>query len=194
MHQVVTRIVNWLVGEKIISEEERDIYTFGLRQGIIYLINIATFVVIGLLARTLWGVIIFIGIYMFVRRYAGGYHVVSEVGCYLSSTVIITFVAWMLGSYQFNYQILIGVALIVTLIMIQLGPVEDAHKPLDSIEVQVYGHRLKVSLLLEWCLIVTAWVFHYNYIVTAATLGLIAAGVVVLLGWFQSWTGGLRSD
>lgn len=63
-----------LVERGIIKEEEQEIYQFGIRNGMIILLNVLTAFLIGLITEKLFIVAVFTVSFMVLRSYTGGYH------------------------------------------------------------------------------------------------------------------------
>ena len=62
-----------MVERGIIKEEEQELYQFGIRNGMILLLNVVTALVIGLLTEQLAVVAVFTLSFMVLRSYTGGY-------------------------------------------------------------------------------------------------------------------------
>ena len=78
-----------LVERGIIKEEEQEIYEFGIRNGMILLLNIVTAFLIGLVTEKLVVVAVFTASFMVLRSYTGGYHSDSRVFCYIGSNLVL---------------------------------------------------------------------------------------------------------
>ena len=68
-----------MVERGIIKEEEQELYQFGIRNGMILLLNVVTALVIGLLTEQLAVVAVFTLSFMVLRSYTGGYHSDSRI-------------------------------------------------------------------------------------------------------------------
>ena len=73
----------------IIKEEDREIYQFGIRNGFIMLLNIATAFLIGLFTEQLLVVYVFTVSFMMLRSFTGGYHCDSRLFCYIGSNLVL---------------------------------------------------------------------------------------------------------
>ena len=78
-----------MVERGIIKEEEQELYQFGIRNGMILLLNVVTALVIGLLTEQLAVVAVFTLSFMVLRSYTGGYHSDSRIFCYLGSNLVL---------------------------------------------------------------------------------------------------------
>lgn len=182
----MTAIVDWLEDLKVIQNEDREVYGFGVRQGIIYFINILTLLVIAIAYDNVFAMGVFTIFYFCLRQYAGGYHAESEMGCYITSTLMMLIIATFMSRYQLDGDMAAVVLIIAAALIWLLGPVEDHHKPLDNDEVKVYGKRMKQVILGELICILIAGLLGWNRLVDAATLAVFTAGVVVVLGWMKN--------
>ena len=72
-----------MVERGIIKEEEQELYQFGIRNGMILLLNVVTALVIGLLTEQLAVVAVFTLSFMVLRSYTGGYHSDSRISVIL---------------------------------------------------------------------------------------------------------------
>jgi len=93
--KIIQRVTDELVSNKIIDSEDSELYTYGLRQGALILLNILTILTVGKMFGMLWESLIFMVTYIPLRTYAGGYHARTQLKCYISSVVLI--VAVLLG-------------------------------------------------------------------------------------------------
>jgi len=87
---MIEKYVKNLVNQNIIDPDKQEIYTYGIKQGILIIVNIATVVGVGLVLGLLAERIVFLVTYMLIRTYAGGYHTKSQLSCYIFSTAAVT--------------------------------------------------------------------------------------------------------
>lgn len=180
------RIVDWLIDIEVVSEEAKEVYLFGLRQGMLYAINAITCIVIAAMTNNYWGVFIYIGAFAVLRAYAGGYHAESVVACYLTSTGIVLTASYLITHYEFDTLLLLMVLMLSTMVILLFSPVEDHHKPLDAKEELVYSLRIRLVLSIELVLIIAAVMMNRHLFVEAATYGITTVAIVVLLGWVKN--------
>ena len=86
---MVKSSVERLIRNGIIKESERELYYFGVNGLCLFLVNIATSVIIGILFGMLWQSLLFSAAYIPLRSYAGGYHAKTPGMCYILSTILI---------------------------------------------------------------------------------------------------------
>ncbi len=145
-------ITNSLIINKTIDSNDRELYCYGLKQGLTWLFNILTMIAVGVLCGMLWQCIVFISAYIPLRHYAGGYHAKTPIRCYLFSIVLITVVLLVIKYVHWNIFIYGILLLLSILCILVLSPVETANKPLDTLERKEYRKRTYWIVTVEACI------------------------------------------
>jgi accessory gene regulator B len=102
---MIEKYVKNLVNQNIIDPDNQEIYTYGIKQGLLIIINIATVVAMGLVLGLLAESMVFLVTYILIRTYAGGYHAKSQLGCYIFSTIAVTVILLGIKHITFSYFI-----------------------------------------------------------------------------------------
>ncbi|WP_303864846.1 accessory gene regulator B family protein [Alkalibaculum bacchi] len=71
---VFDRITDWFIRNEVIPLEDKELYTYGLKQGSLMVLNIGTIIIIGIILKMIWQSILLMFVYIPLRTYAGGYH------------------------------------------------------------------------------------------------------------------------
>ena len=138
MSSFSARIIDQLAENGTINPDDKELYYYGLHQGLIMLANILTTLAIGLLFGMLWSCLIFMAAYMPLRSFAGGYHARTQLMCYLFSIVLTVAVLVFIKYIPWTNLLCILVSVVSGTVIAILAPVEDKNKPLDAVEVRVY--------------------------------------------------------
>lgn len=131
------------------APEDKEVYRYGIQQGLNLALNILTTIVIGALCGMVYPSILFLVCYMPLRSFCGGYHAKTHLRCYIYSVIMITSILLVTKYAAFNivlYEILVLISLIIILL---LAPVEDENKKLDSVEKRVFRKRAYIIAFLE---------------------------------------------
>jgi len=67
-------------------------------------------------------------------------------------------------------------------IIARLSPMGDSNKPLDELEVKVYGKRARIILAIEICVIVISLLFKLYIMALTIAISLVALSVMLILG------------
>lgn len=148
MKKLANKLTDKLVLYQIIEDEDKDLYSYGIWQGIVLFFNFATALAISCSFQMLWQGIVFTIAYGFLRSYAGGYHSRTQTGCYLFSVVLITAVLSLIKFAPWNN---VGTAVILILsatIILALSPQEDENKKLDEKEQIIFKKRTHIVLFV----------------------------------------------
>lgn len=152
---VFERIADWFIRNEVIPLKDKDIYTYGLKQGSLMVLNIGTTIIIGIILKMVWQSIILMLAYIPLRTYAGGYHAVTQFRCYIYSIGIVLGALLGIRLIPWTNFICFVVALFVGSIIFLLAPVEDSNKPLNQVEIIIYRNKARVllSILLAGALL-----------------------------------------
>lgn len=176
------KITDILVENKIIAAENREIYRFGVKQGIMLLLNLFTVVVIGFAYGMILEVLIYIFSYVPLRSYSGGFHAKTHIMCYLGSVIILNAVLLMMKFLLYSTPIYYFLAIISVLLIFFLSPVEDENKRLDDTEIVYYRKKSRLILSLEIIVIIVAYFIKHFEIMHSVSIAITTIGLLLLIG------------
>jgi len=179
---IAGRITDSLVNAGVAPVEDRELYEFGIRQGILLVINIATAILIGLLTGMIWQCIVFLLAYNPIRSYAGGFHAGTPMKCYLLSIPVMLGVLLGIRLIPWNGYIVVGSVILAGIIVLLLAPVEDANKPLDELETTVYRRRARIILAILSLLATILWSAGVEQFAPAVVMALVLISIMLILG------------
>ena len=175
-------IANSFADQGIVSEDETEIYQFGLNQLFFFVINMMTSVAIGLAFGKLTECLVFTLAYMLLRRYTGGYHAKTSLRCYCMSVCLTTVVLWGISEvitheWYRGYFIILLVSMSVIFFN---APIESVNKPLDDEEYKKYRKKSLEIMTIEFVLILILFFWNRTISVCIATAVVTAAGMLIL--------------
>lgn len=176
------RITDILVNNEIIIAENRNLYAYGLQQGLLMIFNIATILGIGIMLNMVWESIIFLLTFVPLRSNAGGYHAKTQLRYYLYSVAMITATLVGIKIVPWTGVICLSLTVVAGTIIFFLAPVEAVNKPLGQVEKAVYKKRTRVSLVLFVFLVL---LFCYIGQLTSSVcimMGILVVSIMVVLG------------
>jgi accessory gene regulator B len=177
---MIEKYVGNLVNKNIIETDKQQIYTYGIKQGILIIINIATVVAIGLVLVMLAESIVFLVTYILIRTYAGGYHAKSQLGCYIFSTVAITVILLGIKHITFSCFICLIAALISAIVIYVLSPIENINKPLSKKEKIMYGKKSRTLVGIFTTLSLIMWFIGIKSIAKSIIMAMLLVGVLMI--------------
>jgi accessory gene regulator B len=183
MHgKVIQRLIDLMVSNKIIKSEETELYSYGLMQGTLMLLNIFTILIIGKILGMLWQSSVFMVTYFPLRTYAGGYHARTQLNCYISSVVLIVMVLLGIRYMKWTNLIYITISIISGLTIYIFSPVEDSNKPIDDIGLKIFRKKSRIILIFELILLILFIFLRKNNIAECILVSLFTVSVMLILG------------
>lgn len=179
-------ITQSLIDNQIIESEERELYRYGIQQGLTIVLNLVTTLLIGLLCDMIWQSIVFTVAYIPLRSFAGGYHAKTPTRCYIFSIALMFAVLLAMKLVPFTVFIC-GIMLSVSgVIILWLSPVEDRNKPLDAVERRVYRQRALLIWTFELAITVICLWLQIMPLAICLTATLTVMAVMLLLGQLKN--------
>ncbi len=142
-------IANILEQQNKFMAEDKELYRYGIQQGLNLALNMLTTMLIGCLCGMFYSSVLFLLSYMPLRSFCGGYHAKTHFRCYIYSVVMITCI--LLAAKYFTFSVLVYEILILVgfAVILLLAPVEDQNKMLDSDEKRIFRKKACIIAALE---------------------------------------------
>lgn len=178
-----------LIDMKIINSEEKDIYSYGFKQGLLLLLNIITMIIIGLFFNMIWQSVIFMVAYSMLRIYAGGYHASTPLRCYLFSVVMILAALLLIKLISWNGFICFIITTVSGVNIFLTAPVEDANKPLDREEKRNFKKRTNIILIILIVFALLLWLEGRKEISICIIMSICLISIMLVLGKIKAIKG-----
>lgn len=179
---VTEKIVSNMEKQNMIQTDRRNIYKYGINQMLNMLLNIATFLVIGLLFHMEFETVIFTAAYIPLRIYAGGFHAKTPFKCWIVSAVMLLLVLLVMKYADLSLYVYDMLALIGTVVILVLSPVEDKNKPLDKIEKKIYKKRCMWTLVAELLIFIILRFFQRNTVSICFEVVWVTLSIMLIAG------------
>lgn len=181
MNNLSNKLVSIFIKNNIIDEKDKEIYIYGLNQGIIMIFNIITVIIIGIILNMLFLSLLFIITYIPIRVYAGGFHCRTQTKCYIFSVIMQICVLLLCKVHFLNEPIFIlTISITGSIIGFLLSPVEDINKRLDDLEVKVYKKKARTNIIIIQFLTLLTLKYSEYSLIMALAIG--CSGLMLILG------------
>ena len=97
MNLISNKLVNKLIEYNLIKSEDKEIYTYGIKQMLFLSLNILTILILGIVSNKAFEIILFMITYIPIRIYAGGYHAKNHIRCYIFSILMLIVIIYILN-------------------------------------------------------------------------------------------------
>jgi len=175
INNLSAHIIDKLISKGNITEDERELYIYGLFISISHLMYLILAIVFGLIFKCFLESVIFYIAFQFIRRYAGGFHAKTETRCEILSTLsILCCIVLIKLSKMYDIRIaLLSISLVFAVLIFILCPLDTPEKPLNDKE---YKYFRKIS----W--IILSLIFKFNVVFAPCCASLILEGVLIGAG------------
>lgn len=155
------KITAFLIEQKIVSDEDREIYEYGFELLLADVFNFSIILLIGGITHQLWSTVLYLLIFVGLRSVCGGYHAKTHLRCHIGTIGV-----YILFLLLLNTQALTDSALlllygnfIAALPIILFSPIPHANKPLSEtvrkrsrfLAIILLFLLLLLTLLLGYC-------------------------------------------
>lgn len=174
-------LTNYMVENRIITNEDAPLYQYGFEQGAFYLLNWAIAIPILFICNMLWEGIVFLVCYGLLRVNAGGAHARTRVRCTFYSAILLIISGLAIKYIPFSIFDEAVILICSGCVIHSLAPVEDENKPLDLSEIYHFGKRAHIIFYSEFVIwaVMTLLGSSYSSCIVIATLTL---AVMLVIG------------
>ena len=173
-----------LLSNRTISDEDKDLYIYGLFMLISHLMFFIIACVFGLILGCVFESIIFYIAFQFIRRYAGGYHASTETRCDILSTLsILACIVVIRLSKTYDIQIaLLIISALSAVCIFAFCPLDTPEKPLTDEEFRYFRKVSLITLLVIIVAIVVSYIFKFKVVTVPCCLSLILESILLAAG------------
>ena len=161
-----------------IKEEEQEEYTYGLDLVMSVIVSDLTMLIIGIIMKMIPQVIVFVFMYKFIRKYTGGFHCETALTCYLSSSTMCICVLLAIKYLPYNLGVYIVATVLSIGVLFAISPIEAINKPLEEIEVKVFGKRARIVL----CITLVIFAFGLTEMVKTMAISVVDILLFAVMG------------
>lgn len=189
---MIDRISNLISSEfvrhKVIPEDKKDVYKYGIEIAVSYIIGFAMIWIIGLLFNSLIQTMIFYGAFISLRSMTGIYYTKTTLKTTAVFSVITLFVV-IFSKAAYVLQISLGILTLLflpaVLIFIWLVPIENNSKPIDKKERVYYKITSVVSSILLYVLSFLLYMNQYTLESTVILITIFMVSVLCMIAIIQ---------
>lgn len=126
-------IADFFIRQKVVPEEEREVYEYGFELSISSVIGILIVLAIGLISGQFWESVVFYIVFCFTSLFTGGYHAPNHLLCkitFAGALLAVLAADWLLKEIESYYWFVLHFYSLV--VVCWLAPVENPNKKLNE--------------------------------------------------------------
>lgn len=178
--KLIPQMIKW----GIISEEDIEIYQFGLDILCLKLFHYISYLLIAIFCGKLVDFLVFFLAFLCLRKNAGGYHSETKWGCYMWSCLTVIAVVLIMKYVTMHNELIImsSVYLIIAdFFIILFAPVENRNRGLDMEERMYFRKRTVLILIAENILILLFFIMLKGQFTLPLILAVACQAILLLL-------------
>lgn len=156
-HKLAMKITDWCLGRSDMSESQATIVTYGIELIFDTLFKFIGLIILGVIFGRTWEVILSIGCFALLRSAAGGLHMSSSLGCFLSM-VSVSFLscagAELIGSLPVAILVILSVGIVVLNKI--FAPFFTQNNPIQ--DEQIIKNKNIRAVIISILLLVIIWI------------------------------------
>lgn len=175
-------IADFFIREKVIPDEQREIYEYGFELSISSVIGIIIVLAIGLISGKFWESIVFYIVFCFTRLFTGGFHAPNYLLCkitFAAALLVVLAADWILSEIENYYWFVLHFYSLI--IVCQFAPVENTNKELNKRE-KVRFKVISIIAMAVWLAVMFLFRFLDSKLDHIVALTLFCVSNLMLLG------------
>lgn len=134
MKYLSEKMTDYVIKSGVISERSYPVYQYGFQIGLEMLSCFLVSFCLSMWLHMISDFVVFTGVFMLLRTYAGGLHLNSFFGCFICSTAVQTIILMINAQYTIILPVAWGIILISTVLILKNAPVQNINRELDADE------------------------------------------------------------
>lgn len=182
LDKMVLRMVQYLVANHMVSQEEAEVYAYGLGQLILTLVNIATIIFLGLIFRMVGESILFMIAYMPLRTYSGGYYGKTRKESFIYGILILLTAFIIIRYLSYSELLVISLLSFSGILIFSLAPVGVIYQKLGQDEIEKYKVKSRLLFIGECSITILFALLGLYHLAVTVTIATVTLGLMLALG------------
>lgn len=184
---LVNRFLENLKIKGIVDNDNLEFIRYGLYQLANYILFWICQIILYLFFGHLWDGIIFLIAFIFLRRYAGGYHANTRIRCFIYSNLIsLSYVGFCNLESIYNDTLLTLLFAASIVVILIFSPIDNENKRLDEEEKIKYKSKVTKIIMIDILLVIISKYIGIEKIYNILICSVIITSVLVLLGYLKN--------
>ena len=175
-------IANFFISQKVVPEEQREVYEYGFELSISSVIGILIVLAIGLVSGRFWESVVFYIVFCFTRLFTGEYHASTYLRCKLTFAGLLLAVLladWLLKEIESYYWFILHFYSLV--VVCGLAPIENPNKELTERQ-KVKCKVISIVAMAVWLAVMFLFGYLNSELDHIVALTLFCVANLMLLG------------
>lgn len=183
IQKIIDRMIEKQVQNRTITFEEINIYKYGYILMFEVVVNVLLALIIGMIFNSLGVVLCFLGMYIPLRSFCGGWHADTLWKCtFISNFILLIEILCIRSVAQYiNIFVLLFMFLVSVMIIIYMAPVETSAKKISKEEGIRYKKKIRIIILAQIIIMTLLVMLEFKNYVFVVTYVYIVQAILLLL-------------
>ena len=183
-------IADFFIRQKVVSEEQREVYEYGFELSISSVIGIIIVLAIGFISGKFWESVVFYIVFCITRLFTGGYHASNHLLCkitFAGALLAVLAADWLLKEIESYYWFVLHFYSLI--IVCQFAPIENPNKELTERQ-KVRCKVISIIAMAVWLAVMFLFGYLNSELYHIVALTLFCVANLMLLGIRKERGGG----
>ncbi len=176
------KITDKMIVQDVIIEEDRELYEYGMVQGVIMVINWLTAILIGAILNMVWQTVAYLIMFTPVRIYAGGFHAKTQLQCYFITSLFQFGIMAGIKYLPFTWLAYLIIVLIAVFCMFFIAPLEAENKPMTAEEHIKYGGIARRNWIIEAIVMAACFLLGWDMMCRVIAASFAMVSLLLIMG------------
>ncbi len=176
------KITDKMILQDVIIEEDRELYEYGMVQGVIMVINWLTAILIGAMLNMVWQTVAYLILFTPIRIYAGGFHAKTQLQCYFFTSLFQFGIMAGIKYLPFTWWVYLVIVLISVYCMFFIAPLEAENKPMTAEEHVKYGGIARRNWIIEAVIMASCFLLGWDMMCRVIAACFAMVSLLLILG------------
>lgn len=189
LHKFAKIIARFFVQQNVIDSNKEVIYAYGMELLLSDVLNLLISLTIVVLTHKVFPSLFFLGTFLFIRRFSGGFHAKTHLGCMLTLSIVMIIFSFGICNMPDNFILISNIiaVLLSTLLIFLFAPVSHPNKPLHNdrlAELKLKSRSVSVFFAL---IVLAMFLFKFQKISLYVSSGMLLSAMMVFFGYISTW-------
>lgn len=182
---LATQITSCLEKRGYLINDDFDVVSYGLFSFFSKLFYLIISVVFGFLFQRIIESILFYFSFLFIKKYAGGYHAATERKCLILSSfsvILSVLIINLCVSLSLMAKTIMMTSVVSGVIIVFFAPVSSEEKPLSAEEIKTYRKYSVIRLIIMFLIIFLLYLCSMQTLCISINMGIVLESILLIAG------------
>lgn len=184
-------ILRWIERDNNLDEENKAIISFGVDQMLNAGLNLISLILLGIIMNSWKESVIFLLLFIPLRKYAGGYHADTKIRCYMLTNLMFVLSIQFYKLFSGSETEILFFSIVLSVLVGMLSPVDNLNNLLSAKQKRLYQAKMLKRVKIEIFICIFLQIIGIQFVLQIELCVLLLILVLQLLGILKKQVIGL---